>query len=312
MTGLRNTILVLIATLLAPLARGAGDIVLTANPQGITWVSGGGNNLVASFAAGATATGGTITNYTLTGTNYQAHIFTNDGVLTVFSDIAAETLIIGGGGPGACSRGYSHGTGGGGAGALIYTNTTIPAGVYDVVVGAGGPMRTIYGGGPNGSNSVFFGMTALGGGFGQANGNGGDGGSGGGCGAGGRIGGKAIVAGYGNDGGGNSLGGYIGSGGGGAGSKGTNSFTPITGPGGSGKSFDLSGELKWYAAGGGAGGGTNAPSLGGSGIGGNGGDGSNGTDGAAYTGSGGGGSAQLSYDGGAGGSGIVIIRYVKP
>ena len=106
---------------------------------------------------------------------------------------------------------------------------------------------------------------------------------------------------------------YEGGGGGGAGSKGGDAISNISGSGGKGVEINITGVYKYYAAGGGGGTNSNTPGLGGNNIGGNGGT-NNGnilaTDGKNNTGSGGGGGAYTSSTySGAGGSGIVIIKY---
>lgn len=119
------------------------------------------------------------------------------GVISRFGPpIAIEYLIVGGGG---ASQAYdsTRTTGGGGAGGFISGSAVVTPGYTDlsVVVGAGGPR--IFGAtvandeGADGNNSLFLGLTALGGG-GGGNSNGGGstwvsdgrpGGSGGGAGA---------------------------------------------------------------------------------------------------------------------------------
>ena len=98
-------------------------------------------------------------------------------------------------------------------------------------------------------------------------------------------------------------------GGGGAGSAGVGGSSSVSGNGGTGLEYDISGINKYYAGGGGGNGfiagGTSG--TGGSSIGGDASD-AGGDDGTANTGSGGGG-ASAAYTGGNGGSGIVIIRY---
>jgi hypothetical protein len=48
-------------------------------------------------AHASSATGGTVTNYTVGGTNYQAHIFAGSGTLMVTSGGQMEYLIVAGG-----------------------------------------------------------------------------------------------------------------------------------------------------------------------------------------------------------------------
>ena len=93
-----------------------GNVILTSDPASITWVSGGGNNLVAVFAAesGPVASGGdTVT----TNAGYIIHTFTTVGTTNFIvssGSITCDVLVVaGGGGAGG------HLGGGGGAGGLI-------------------------------------------------------------------------------------------------------------------------------------------------------------------------------------------------
>lgn len=288
-------------------------------------------------AQGNTGTGGTITYLDASGLNprssppyddgYVVHKFTNSGSLTIpVAATNASLLVVGGGGGGG---GGGNGGGGGGAGGLIYYGPESPrlgasypilAGTnYTVIVGSGGAggvdvVGTASSGG-NGNNSSFgFSggtLTALGGGGGGGNAGGSQpqAGKNGGSGGGGAYTNSSVMSpgsatqpgsssgGYGNSGGTN---GYCG-GGGGAGSVGS------AANGGTGLLYTISGSAQFYAGGGSGAGGT-----GGSGVGGS----SNGSDpygtpeqaGVANTGSGGAGT-WASAVGGAGGSGIVIIKY---
>ena len=288
------------------------------------------------------ATGGTITTYSSGGTNYQVHTFTTSGTFTVASGTnTVEYLIVAGGGGGGSGDG-GGGMGGGGAGGVLSGNVFTSTGTYSIVVGGGGnPGIYASGGVTNGGNSSAFSLTAIGGGAGNSSfsagtGAGSNGGSGGGgSGNAGNPGGNGGngTAGQGTAGGagGNSSSGagYKGGGGGGATQAGesvasANARGATLGcNGGNGVSNSIrTGSPQNYAGGGGAGviwsgwavamtGGT-----GGTGGGGNGGShtttpGSStvGTPGTANTGGGGGGGA-YQVNGGAGGSGIVIIRYV--
>jgi hypothetical protein len=270
------------------------------------------------------ATGGTVVDTTINGIDYRIHLFTTTGnsTFTVSKGGEIEYLIVAGGGGGS-----NRHKGGGGAGGVIQGATTVTPQAYTITVGAGGNgvAQTVLpttGSGTNGSNSTAFGLTAIGGGI-----DGAIGGSGGGGGAGGA--GAAGTTDQGNSGGSGSYtsGGFInetsycGGGGGGAGSIGTNalSVTPcVSGNGGQGISSEIMGTVKFYAGGGGGGGATGSRGgLGGLGGGGEGGpfgvklEGGNGH---ANTGSGGGSGAfagGTNYASGAGGSGIVIVRYRK-
>ncbi len=266
------------------------------------------------------ATGGTVTNYSIGGINYLAHLFTNLGGtnITFTRGGEIEVLIVAGGGGGG-----HNGGGGGGAGGVVYADSvTVTNGQsVSITVGDGGTGSTsISVRGGDGENSVFGDLIAYGGGGGASRDGGGlagAGGSGGG-GGGGDVGrttpGPIIVEGQGHVGGagfssgGNSSGG----GGGGAGAPGTAGVSQQGGDGGDGRAFDLSGPLTWYAGGGGGG----KTSAGGAGDGGDGGggDGAYGSrnHGADNTGGGGGGGSggTPSGFGGNGGSGIVIVRYI--
>ena len=113
------------------------------------------------------ATGGTIT----TSGNYKYHTFTSSGTFSVSAAPSGRTidfiLVAGGGG--------SDSEAGGGAGGVVEKLAqTIAAGSYAVTIGTGGAVQA------SGSNSLFKGDTALGGGRGNASGVGFSGGSGGG------------------------------------------------------------------------------------------------------------------------------------
>ena len=223
------------------------------------------------------------------------------------------------------------------------TSITVTATAFPITVGAGGAVNPASPGcgqkGSNGANSIFSTVTSTGGGGGAAYNqvcgpiqNGNPGGSGGGGGrrnknspggsgntppvspAQGKDGGAANQP-YGHP--------YSGGGGGGATTGGTNSTGSTVGTAGNGATTSISGSPTAYAGGGGGGGyGSPAPSsdtgdsgnggTGGGGKGGYGGPGqptSTGVAGSVNTGGGGGGSSFESELGGAGGSGIVIIRY---
>ena len=256
------------------------------------------------------------------GVVWVVHEFTQSGQIEVVKGSGtAELLVVaGGGGGGAFNTG-----GGGGAGGVLQTSIVDPAtGLYNITVGAGGagkPRSGGYAAGDNGENSVALGYTAIGGGGGGGGGSvpPGDGGSGGG--GGGTWSapqdppGGAGTTGQGHAGGAGWNTAYTcsltGGGGGGAGSAGTNGSAG--GHGGDGISVDWDGTVRWF--GGGGGGGTNCSGTPAGGVGG-GGDGSgsnyNGQDGQPNTGGGGGGVHENGGVAGDGGSGIVLIRYLKP
>ena len=246
-------------------------------------------------------------------------------------------VVAGGGGGGAA--GYTDGSGGGGAGGVLAGTFSVGASSYSVSVGAGGASTSSGAGSHNpanfnGVNSYISGtalttITAIGGGsassesgFSRVAQNGGSGGGGGGY-SGSRGTGTAGPPRQGYDGGATSQPGD--GGGGGAGAPGgngnsSNGVTPAR-AGGVGVTNDITGTTTYYGGGGGASGdprsGLSAGGAGGLGGGGTGASASSGsapTNGAANTGGGGGGAAGTSQVGsvkptGAGGSGVVIIRY---
>jgi hypothetical protein len=227
-----------------------------------------------------------------------------------------EVLCVAGGGGGA--------SGGGGAGGLLYDSAfSVPSNsTINLTVGAGGTSGncdTISGSQAiQGQNSTFGALTSVGGGKGGQAGayeTGGNGGSGGGAAANGAAAnnGGSGTSGQGNDGGGN--GGFTTSpfgvgGGGGAGSVGVTATSARAFPGGSGLSYSISGESKFYSGGGGGGayyGSLNG--IGGSGVGGDGAkDAGLGINAIPNTGSGGGGGSAAKLAGN-GSNGTVIVRY---
>jgi len=285
---------------------------------------------------GITATGGTITDITDGGIDYRVHTFTSSGTFEVTSGSGeVEYLVVAGGGAG----GSSHGGGGGSGGLLQGTQFSVSEQSYPITVGAGAPENeTINSKGSNGSDSVFDSFTAVGGGGGAhrtepAGLNGGSGGGAGGSGTGTSPGGDGV-AGQGNDGGVDTPGGGQGDRGGGGGGAGEPGNTYAAGAGGDGLELSISGTLTYYAGGGGgAEAGRPDVLVGSGGLGGGGGEerGSGGgyllpipsgtfsgelqvgVPGLPNTGGGGSGGGSTYQDrpsyGGAGGSGIVIIRY---
>lgn len=229
----------------------------------------------------------------------------------------AEYLVVAGGGGGGSM-------GGGGAGGYISGTAGVLTGTsYTVTIGAGGAGSSTPQGN-NGSNSVFNSTTATGGGKGGGAtspylpGSGGSGGGGtsldyasaGGSGTTGQgnAGGAGQAVGSGTNG--------AGGGGGGANAAGGAGGSNTGGNGGAGKTWS---DGVTYAGGGGGGsyilGGTGGSGSGGAGGGGTG--GRNGTPGTAGTANTGGGGGAGGYTGSgynqtsaAGGSGVVIIRYV--
>ena len=305
-------------------------------PEVSTFTAGSTFSLYGIAALGTTpvlapkATGG---NIVANDGTYWYHAFTSSGNFVPQTGLTADVLTIAGGGAGSYAGG-GGGTGGGGAGGLVYLSSqSLSIANHNVTIGGGGTGGTSGTNiGTNGVNSQFASLTAaVGGGYGnrdQYSPNGGVGANGG-CGGGGATsgGGGSIAGGTGSQGGnGGSGNNAAGGGGGGAGANGSNAIagtaqTAIGGAGGAGSSTYSSwasatttGVSGSYAGGGGAGGGTVGATggAGGSGGGGAATNGANGTAGTANTGSGGGGGSyngSTVYNGGAGGSGIVIIRY---
>src|SRR5579864_161486 len=75
-------------------------------------------------------------------------------------------LVVGGGGGGGSQSGNNGGGGGGAGGFLTGTMSVFPGNVYTVTVGGGGSAAGP-GNGGNGGNSVFNGVTSIGGGGGS-------------------------------------------------------------------------------------------------------------------------------------------------
>jgi hypothetical protein len=228
-----------------------------------------------------------------------------------------EVLVVAGGGAGA----IGGGGGGGGAGGLIYNNqySVTPGQTYTVTVGAGG--SSITGGadvqGTSGSNSIFGSLIAIGGGRGAANSKNADTGGSGGGGYGpgvGQFGAGTAGQGFNGSNATSATSGTNGGGGGGAGGTGGAGSSTSGGSGGVGLQFGISGLPISYAGGGGGGSQQPGQSPGTATFGGGAGGGpapANGTSGTANTGGGGGGAgfAGSAVTSGAGGSGVVIVRY---
>ena len=259
---------------------------------------------------------------------------------------SVEVLVVAGGGGGGSDMG-----GGGGAGGLVYYGSESPraglrypvSGATTITVGGGGngaPAGTGQVRGTNGSNSVFGGITAIGGGGGasthnNANSPAGAGGSGGGASGGGGGNGGALGAGTAGQGNAGSAAGgtWYPGGGGGAGGAGANN----PGRGGVGLQYSITGTPTYFAGGGGGsgystdggnggagggGGGAVGVTTGGSGLnpGSPGGGGSQnsqtnypGGNAGANTGGGGGGGSHFTTNnkGGNGGSGVVVLKYAS-
>lgn len=275
-------------------------------PAGLALLAAGG----AALTQAATIIDGT------TGSNTDATAYSTTGNLDLSLGFVAEYLIVGGGGGGGADIG-----GGGGAGQFIESSVnTVTAQSYTVTVGNGGA-----GGGTSGANgadggdsSVFSITAAGGGGGGGLTSAGSSGGSGGGGGGGGNTASGTATAGN-NGGSGTGIAAEaVGGGGGGAGGVGGNGGGQRGGDGGAGLSSSITGASVAYAGGGGGGANNDPDSFSqngngdGSARGGNGGWSAAATNGANNSGSGGGGGGNIQIDtfpGGAGGSGIVVVRY---
>jgi hypothetical protein len=313
-------------------ANGGSGIVILRYPTAVT-----------ALASPTAATGGTTSTQVIGDTTYRVHAFTATGTSTFTVSNAgnlgpAEVLIVGGGGSGGVDCG-----GGGGGGGVIQASVNLSATSYSIVVGAGGAARpgtSDDGPGNGGQNSTAFGLTALGGAGGTGwanagvpsnpNGTGINGGSGSGqavAGVGGTLNPQGVgtglqpgsaSGGFGNNGGG-AVAGFAGGGGGGgsAGQAGRSGVPGVGGLGylpyrslGAGYAASTGGR---FAAGGTGGldyaGGSRASSV----------PSNNGvakqsidnpeTASEANTGHGGHGANHNDRTSGAGGSGIVIVRY---
>jgi hypothetical protein len=230
---------------------------------------------------------------------------------------AVEYLVVaGGGGGGGVPGSQNYAGGGGGAGGLLVGIDPVPNGQTLLVTVGGGGSGGVSAVGTNGGVSVFSTITATGGGGGGGGSTTGSGaGVSGGSGGGGSGSTAAGFGGLGTSGQGNNGGrgadaaNSISGGGGGAGTVGM-AFVVSAAPcsGGAGIASAISGTVTAYAGGGGGSAENTVAGTGGVGGGGNGNASANGSAGTANTGGGGGGGARA-YNGGAGGSGVVIVSY---
>jgi hypothetical protein len=297
---------------------------------GTAWSAGSTFSLYGIKSGGSPqALGGDVV--TTDGT-YWYHTFRTTQTFTPYKPLTADILVVAGGGGG----GSGLAGGGGGGGFRTTSALSIPLSTgYTITVGAGGAAGlTLQSYGYNGSNSSVSGsgittfISTGGGGGGAIDFNGLAGGSGGG---GGGSQGSGTTGGAGNSGsyspvegyaGGNGVSGgspyHISGGGGGAGGVGTNATSSAGGNGGNGAANSYSGSSVTYAGGGGGAGRRANSRPGGTGGTGGGGSGAGSTlqtatAGTANLGGGGGGGdwndSGSVFTGGAGGSGIVIVRY---
>jgi len=288
-----------------------------------------------SGVVGSNPTGGASVDTSVSG--YRTHVFSANASLSVSGSGNVTILVIGGGGSGGC-----YYAGGGGSGGLIYKATHgLTANTYDVVIGAGGAAATCSIPGAVGNSGVDTTWTINGGAveFTAKGGGGGgyeggdsavDGGSGGGQGYSTAAGGASTQSAQSGDSGtygfgfagGTGIAGpnYNSGGGGGAGSVGAPGIAANSGNGGTGKDYSaifgtVVGDSGWFASGGGGGEVSNGNAVKGTASAGGGSNGSeDGTAGGAAqanTGGGsGGGSSTSSYlNSGAGGSGVILVRY---
>ena len=85
------------------------------------------------------ATGGTISDYEVSGTFYRAHIFTASGSLVVSSPISADILAVGGGGGSGRASGNGNFGGAGAGGMLTQTGVALsPGTTCPITIGGGG------------------------------------------------------------------------------------------------------------------------------------------------------------------------------
>lgn len=310
-----------------------GPVVSTGNTL-VIYSSSNRNNFI-------NATGGNV----ITSGGFRTHVLTASNSFVVSSagalgGVVDYVIVAGGGGAPSGGAPTGIGGGGGGAGGMLTGTYVLSAQTYLANVGAGGS-----GGGPawnlpgsNGGNSDIFGILTVGGGAGgvytQSNGQyasagGSGGGAFGGVNSGSTNYGGNSYIGQGNPGGsisGSNPSGGTSAGGGGAGAAAGNFGAFSNGPrvGGSGRPISwvpgfygtpgpTSG--RWFAGGGGGSTNQNTGEPGAGGAGGGGRGVMSGPQnlpafsGNVSTGGGGGGGSGPSYPAGAGGSGIIIIRY---
>jgi hypothetical protein len=261
------------------------------------------------------ATGGTVT----TDGNYKVHTFNSSSAFVVSQagvlNSNIEYLVVAGGGGGGGVQGgtVTSWSSGGGGGGYKESTVSISGGTsYTVIVGAGGTGTQGNGAviGTAGGSSEIIGsglttVTATGGGAGGTSSY--------------APGGTSGVTSANAGGSGTTAQGWGQGGGGGQGAAGSNGTTTVGGDGGIGRQSDIKITSTNVYYGGGGGGGIYQFPGGAGGLGGGGSAAnavnSNGDAGDANTGGGGsgataiGGDGSATYTGGAGGSGIVVIRY---
>ena len=252
---------------------------------------------VTSASYGAKATGGVI----YQDASYIYHAFINSGVFTPTQSISADILMVGGGGSGSVGKsGTFYGSGGGAGQVVAYLSQSLTTTSYTATIGAGGnpiPGTSLDVNGNTGNPTTFTGQTAATGGGGglYATGSGGTSGNG-------YAGGSTSFVPCGGGGGAGGVGGNVTSNAlGGVGGVGLSTYSDWLAPLQIG---ELVGGV-YYIGGGGSG--STPRSTGGYGGGGS----ATTIAGKTGTGSGGGGGEYSSVYSGAGGSGLVIVRYAK-
>ena len=344
------------ATRNAGVSTAPGTLIYNSDQQGLQVFDGTNWQTVSTIFS---ATGGSITD----AGGYRIHTFTGTQDFQVTAGTKTIDVLVQGAGGAGGGRGGNDGSGGGGAGGLQYrTGITVGPGSYTCTVAGGangvGPGAAGNTAGVTNITGLSVGtIQANGGGGGGSEGpsqdrvgqNGACGGGAGGYSAaygggtgeadsGGTNGSTSPSNGWGNDGGDNEYSGSPNNNGGGGGG-GTQSvgmpgktptslptqydMTPLTGNGGNGLQYSISGAPVYYGGGGGCGGNShpatnnNPGGYGGRGGGGNGGGGPLGvaSNGLSNLGGGGGGAAANNspttpHTSGNGGSGVVIIRYL--
>lgn len=291
-------------------------VTLPANPttgDNITFVDYGGYmsaNALIMYANGNKILGNTANSTLNSNTSSVSLVYTdaNRGWIpytgfatSPIGNYIVEALLIAGGGGGWY-------TAGGGAGGMLSTTavSVVPGISYTISVGAGGADST------SGQNSIFAGLSALGGGSGPTGTRySTPGGSGGGSLYSDRAGGSGTPGqGYPGGQGADGLVSYTsGGGGGGAGGAGSNASGQYGGPGGVGLQSSFTGTSVYYAGGGSGGGDTQSQTIPGTNGGGGAGSGTGGAGGPGTANLGGGGGGAQSSRGN-GGSGRVMIRYL--
>jgi len=258
---------------------------------------------------------------------YCYHVFTANGTFVLDTTRTLSYMIVGGGGAGGSGQNGAGG-GGGAGGVVINWSNTIGANSYGVVIGNGGQASE-----QDGGLSSFLGHIAYGGGGGAGNSYvGKNGGSGGGSGrdggynwanatqptsATGGLGSRSSQAGGGAWRSGSGGGGAGGIGQAGGNDQASRNLSTVESNGGAGILTNISGSEQWYAGGGAGAWQTGsaenrATGTAGAGNGSINSGSTKATSARANTGSGGGGNqAGSTGDAGKGGTGIVIIRYLK-